>query len=129
MTAGPNVDSLRNWLQRLHTVAIEADALFDVCDKEGRLLISRMNDEEPATAAAKNSPRLLAAELLTFLLYAATLLEFFKASRSPEHYREAQEGGDLERLALARQAMAVHPRTAWETLSEISARTSADFPM
>jgi hypothetical protein len=130
MTAGPDVDRLRTWLQRLHTTEIEAQALFDVCDNEGRVLIARMETGETGAGETKNSPRLMAAELLTFLLYAATLLEFFKASNSPDHYRDAKESGRIEQLALARQAMAIHPRTAWETLREFRGEneTTLGFP-
>jgi hypothetical protein len=123
MAGGQNVDELRAWLQRLQTTAIDANVLFDVCNREGRILIAQMGNEEGPAAAPNDSPRLLAAEFLTFLLYAATLLELFDPSRSPDYYREARESGRIEQLALARQAMSVHPRTAWETLREFRGGT------
>lgn len=130
MTAGQNVDELRTWLQRLHTTPIDADALLDVCNGEGRTLIDLMGNDEASAAASDNSPRLLATELLTFLLYAATLLEFFDPAYPPDSYRAARESGRIEQLALARQAMSVHPRTAWETLREFrgGAKPTMGFP-
>jgi hypothetical protein len=89
-------------------------------------LVSWPDPEQPKPSGEPTSPVVLATELLTFLLYAATLMEFFSAKRTSTDYHAAYTNGQVEQLARARQALAVHPRVAWECLATF--RTDLDTP-
>jgi hypothetical protein len=119
MALSPGVEVLRRWLQDLRDEPARPDGLIQVCaeaeDEMASLLCAGpvLPDDDPARA-----PRMLAHELLTFLLFSATLMEFFSPDQGPDDYVKAYEEGRLAKLAAARQALAVHPRVAWECLTD-----------
>jgi Cdc6-like AAA superfamily ATPase len=117
MTPCSQVEDLRSWLQELRTVEVDAAGLSEVCEAARPPMFSRL--EVASAAGAADSPRTLAAELLTFIFYSATLLELFDETTTADDYREAQADGRVEKLAHARQAMAVHPQTAWESIRSL----------
>jgi hypothetical protein len=114
MERSAGVERLRSWLQRLGTATVDADTLFRICNRSGPSLFASFGQE----AGPDGLPMIVAAELLTFCLYSATLLEFFDDGRSPAGYRNARDKGLIEELTRARQAMSVHPHTAWESIGE-----------
>lgn len=130
MSGGRDVETLRSWLQRMRSVSIDPDALLEACarghdDPLGRLVVDGQGD----VAEPGGSPRALACELLTFMLYAATLMEFFDSSGSPDRYVDARDSGRLDQLAQARQALSVHPRVAWECLADFREVVTPPFPV
>lgn len=128
MAAGPDVESLRSWLQRLRAVSVEPQALLDVCEAARGDLFDRFRDGDAGDAGHATSPRALACELLTFLLYSATLLELFGPTAGPKAYLQAHDSGRIDQLARARQALAVHPRAAWDCLQDFRTMTPSFTP-
>lgn len=127
--SGAEVEILRSWLQAMRGVEVSPDALLDVCRRSRQDLLGRFSSEARVEPGGSNGPPCaLANELLTFVLYSATLMEFFDSRRSPTGYRDAFESGRLDQLARARQALAVHPRVAWECLEDFRNGDTPPFP-
>ncbi len=126
MSAGPEVETVRSWLQRLRSVPVTPENLLEVCETGHVDPFGRMEADDAGEGAAE--PRALACELLTFLLYSATVMELFDPSMGPDAYSDAREAGRFDQLARARQALSVHPRVAWECLEDIRGPSTPPFP-
>lgn len=128
MPRGRDVEKLRSWLQQVRRVQVAPRELLEVCASGEEALLSQLAAEPTPTSDSASSPRALATELLTFLLYAATLMEFFDAERTSEQYAADHSAGKIEQLANARQALTVHPCIAWECLTEFRSGKTPPFP-
>jgi hypothetical protein len=75
---------------------------------------------EPAAEPAVRLLKLIG-ELVCYLYYAATILEFFELSADENHWRTAVKGPDeptyLGQLAKAREAFATSTHVAWESIT------------
>lgn len=116
MGSSPGVEILRGWLQGLRGMPVGPTTLFRACEMAEDDLSALLSGE--AQEGADREAGALACELLTFLLYAGTLMEFFSPHRVSADYVAACDGGRLDQLASARQALSVHPRIAWECLED-----------
>ncbi len=114
------VERLQSWLLEMPRAGVTADRLLERCTNAERELAflksATVEDREGRTPAG------LASEFLAFCYFSATLLEFFTDQRPSESFREVAEAFlghiPIDRLAEARQAFAVHPRAAWDAVSE-----------
>lgn len=131
MPPGAGVERLRGWLQSLRDMPVSAKTLMALCQGRGADFLEELVTEEDGTAADNGpSPRLLTEEILTFIFYAGCLLEFFAPRMTAESYQVAYKEGRIERLAHARQGLAVHPRVAWEALREFRGQEEGrSFPV
>ena len=120
---------LRSWLQGLRDVSVTAEGLLGLCQNEGSELVRELTLENRETEGAP-LPHALAAELLTFLLYAGCLLEFFVEQRSSDEYAQAYADGRMERLLTPGRHLGFIPGVAGSCLEEISdPRRRPGFPV
>ncbi|HEV3093512.1 MAG TPA: hypothetical protein VGY30_03250 [Solirubrobacteraceae bacterium] len=117
---GPAVERLQTWLRAVPQAGVTSAQLLAHCaGAESELAFLHgvhVHDQKARTATG------LATEFLAFCYFSSTLLEFFTDARSGDSYREVAEDiagrCPIDRLAEARQAFAVHPRAAWDAVSE-----------
>jgi hypothetical protein len=124
MDPGADVDLLRSWLQRIAGEPLDGVRLMNACRRDGYALIA----EIAAVVDTRHSaPKQLASELLTYLLYVATVTEHFEGM-SAEEFRRAQDAEVFEQLTRSRQVMSMHPRAAWERLRQFGDGLTRTFP-
>jgi hypothetical protein len=90
---------------------------------------STQQAEFAEVAAKRERIALLRAELGAYLYYCVTLLEFFgREDLNQETLKAAESSGELERLARARQFLAINPRMAESELADFRQTYDMDAP-
>lgn len=120
-----------NWIDRLDRVEFVPGNLLSVCREfDGALLELEDHGQAAELPARRAELRALAAQLVTFTYYAATLLEFFGKFTAREFAEEAigdvpESSGTclVDRLAAANQALSSSVSSGWQMLSDF--RTEA----
>jgi hypothetical protein len=103
--------------------ASSADLLLEQCRwcaEEGSFRASSSDDSQDLLTARQTLFR-ATRELCGFYYYAATVLEFFHPKLNERQIRDAIDLGagdrSIDLLATSRQAFAINPRLAWESVS------------
>jgi hypothetical protein len=124
MDPGADVELLRSWLLRLDGESLDGGRLMQACRSDGYALIGEIRAVRGDRSGA---PQQLANELLTYLLYVATVTEHFEGL-SAEEFKRAQDADIFEQLTRCRQVMSIHPRAAWERLRQFGDGLTKTFP-
>jgi len=90
---------------------------------------STQQAESAEVAAKREKIALLSAELGAYLYYCVTLVQFFgREDLDQETLKAAESSGELERLARARQFLAINPRMAESELADFRQTYNMDAP-
>jgi hypothetical protein len=90
---------------------------------------STQQAESAEVAAKREKIALLSAELGAYLYYCVTLLQFFgREDLDQETLKAAESSGELERLARARQFLAINPRMAESELADFRQTYNMNAP-
>jgi hypothetical protein len=76
------------------------------------------SDQDKKTASRREDLKALIDQLATYFYFAETLLEFFNNSLKARTLKAAEENGKLDKLAQARQALAVDPSISRALLND-----------
>jgi len=121
----PDGSSMLLWANQLAELA--GHDLLDHCRVllAGNWFLGGAADTSTEMTAARARSAALTLEMLALGYYCATVVDFFTGKCSDEALEElsTQEGSStvVERLAKARQALAVHPAVAWNAVSSFRA--------
>ncbi|MDQ4032145.1 MAG: CobW-like GTP-binding protein [Actinomycetota bacterium] len=121
----PDGSPMLLWANQLAELA--GHELLDHCRAflAGNRILGGSDDTSVELRMARARSAALTLEMLTLAYYYATVVDFFTGKCSDEALEKlsAQENGSsiVDRLAKARQALAVHPAVAWNAISSFRA--------
>ena len=132
---GEHSTLLISWLDRLLLAKFNAAALLPFCESFKDEILGNLRGlpTEPVIAAERRHLQALATQLVTFVYYAATALEFFPKLTDHAYMDEILEAAEsddtpshLDELANVAQTFAVDITSAWAMTSRFRERIQLD---